>query len=54
MELIQSTNFNKLWLVTIHGPTQVGQIKTYTQNKSGGVDNNKMIAKLQNLCQLSW
>jgi hypothetical protein len=44
------TNSNKPWLVPIHGLTQVGQIKTCIQNKSGGVNNNKMIAKLQDLC----
>jgi hypothetical protein len=40
------TNSNKPWLVLIHGQTQIGQIKTCMQNKSGGVDNNEMIAKL--------
>jgi len=40
------TNSNKPWLVPIRGQTQVGQIKTCIQNKSGSLDNNKMIAKL--------
>jgi hypothetical protein len=44
------TNSNKPWLVPIHGQTQVGQIKTCIQNKSGGSNDYKTIRFMQ----LSW